>query len=100
MYNERSGGDPGHGVLGWLIAGADALALCNADDETLIARAIESLPDALRSEAQARVVEGRVHRWAGALSAMPGGFPLRHPHGAHAQRGTPLGGVRHGYRAG
>ncbi len=83
VYDERSGGDTAHGVLGWLIAGADALALCNADDETLVARAIESLPDALRAQARPRVIEGKVHRWAGALSGTPGGFPLRDARAAH-----------------
>jgi monoamine oxidase len=84
VYDERSGGDAsGHGVLGWLLAGSDALALCNAGDRTLIARAIESLPDTLRAQARQHVVEGRVHRWAGALSGTPGGFPLRDPGAAH-----------------
>ncbi len=83
VYDERSGGDAAHGVLGWLFAGADALALCDADDETLVARAIESLPTVLQVEARGRVVEARVHRWAGALSGAPGGFPLRPVQEAH-----------------
>ena len=29
-------------------------------------------------------LEGRVHRWAGAVNAMPGGFPLREPDSRHA----------------
>jgi monoamine oxidase len=33
-----------YGVLGWLVAGNDALALSNADDATLIAQALDSLP--------------------------------------------------------
>jgi hypothetical protein len=41
---ERSHDAHGYGVLGWLLAGADALSLCNADDRVLIARALESLP--------------------------------------------------------
>ncbi len=84
VYDEPSGSDAsGHGVLGWMIAGSDALTLCNADNETLIAGAIESLPGTLRTEARQHVVEGRVHRWAGALSGTPGGFPLRDPRAAH-----------------
>ena len=84
VYDERSGADTsGHGVLGWLLAGSDAFELCNADDRTLIVRAIESLPDALQAAARQHVVEGRVHRWAGALSGTPGGFPLRDPRAAH-----------------
>ena len=84
VYDEgarHAAGD--HGVLGWLLAGADALSLCNADDRTLVARALDSLPDALHAEACARVVEGKVHRWAGAVSGQPGGFPVRNPRAAH-----------------
>jgi hypothetical protein len=84
VYDERAGdGESGHGVLGWLLAGADALAHCNADDTTLIARAIDSLPTALRLEARGRLVDGRVHRWMGALSGTPGGFPLLDARAAH-----------------
>ena len=84
VYDEgarHAAGD--HGVLGWLLAGADALSLCNADDRTLVARALDSLPDELHAEACARVVEGKVHRWAGAVSGQPGGFPVRNPRAAH-----------------
>ena len=60
------------GVLGWLIAGADALMLCNADDETLAELAVGSLPGALAETARRSLFECRVHRWAGAVSARPG----------------------------
>ena len=60
------------GVLGWLIAGADALMLCNADDETLAELAISSLPAGLVETARRSLCECRVHRWAGAVSARPG----------------------------
>ena len=60
------------GVLGWLIAGADALMLCNADDETLAELAVGSLPGALAETARRNLCECRVHRWAGAVSARPG----------------------------
>jgi protoporphyrinogen oxidase len=84
VYDEATGPDGGgYGVLGWLLAGADALSLCNADDHALIARALDSLPDELYGEACQRLVEGKVHRWAGALSGHPGGFPLRDPASAH-----------------
>ena len=66
-----------HGVLGWLLAGADALSSCNTDDRALIAAALESLPDGLDDEARQRAIEGKVHRWAGAVSGQPGGCPLR-----------------------
>lgn len=84
VYDERSGGDAsGHGVLGWLLAGSDALVLCNADDPALVEHAIGSLPEALQAKARRHFVEARVHRWAGALSGSPGGFPLRDPRAAH-----------------
>ena len=78
VYDEggrHNGGE--YGVLGWLLAGADALAQCNADNDTLVRRALESLPDDLYEEARVRLIEGKVHRWAGAVSGLPGGFPVR-----------------------
>ena len=64
------------GVLGWLIAGAHALMLCNADDETLAELAIASLPGGLAETARRSRCECHVHRWAGAVSARPGGLTL------------------------
>jgi monoamine oxidase len=61
------------GALGWLMAGADALMLCNADDDTLAELAVASLPAALAGTARRSLRECRVHRWAGAVSARPGG---------------------------
>ena len=72
-----------HGVLGWLLAGSEALSSCNSDDRTLIARVLESLPDDLYAEARRRMIEGKVHRWAGAVSGQPGGCPLRDTITAH-----------------
>ena len=60
------------GVLGWLIAGASALMLCNADDGTLAELAVASLPGRLVETARRSLLEWRVHRWAGAVSARPG----------------------------
>ncbi len=60
------------GVLGWLLAGADALMLCNADDGTLADLAVASLPGGLAEIARDSLRECRVHRWAGAVSARPG----------------------------
>ncbi len=60
------------GVLGWLMAGADALMLCNADDGTLAELAVASLPGGLAAIARQSLRECRVHRWAGAVSARPG----------------------------
>ena len=73
----------GYGVLGWLIAGTEALVLCNASDRELTARVLESLPRELQPDARRHFVESRVHRWAGGVSGQPGGFVLRDPAGAH-----------------
>lgn len=67
------------GVLGWLIAGADALMLCNADDGTLAELAVASLPGELAETARRSLAECRVHRWAGAVSARPGRPTLAGP---------------------
>jgi len=75
--------DSSVGILGWLIGGEAALALNNLDDEALIARVVDSLPAPLR-RGREMFLEGRVHRWAGAVNAMPGGFPLREPDSRHA----------------
>jgi hypothetical protein len=84
VYDEtRSSTAEPHGVLGWLLAGAAALSSCNADDATLIDRAIESLPDELYDDAHHHMLEGKVHRWAGAVSGQPGGSPLRDAATAH-----------------
>jgi predicted NAD/FAD-dependent oxidoreductase len=80
---DQSPADDAWGVLGWLLAGADALARCNDDDQTLKARALASLPAPLALEAQRRLLETRVDRWAGAVSANPGGLPLQDPRSAH-----------------
>jgi protoporphyrinogen oxidase len=77
-----------YGALGWLLAGADALRHANADDRTLIARVLDSLPGGLQNEARARFLEGKVHRWAGAVSGQPGGFHVRPPREAHRPEPT------------
>ena len=76
-------------MLAWLLAGADALSSCNLDDRALVARALESLPDDLYDEARRRIIEGKVHRWAGAVSGQPGGCPL-----ARRELGTSAGAGR------
>jgi hypothetical protein len=84
VYDETPRDSHGaHGVLGWLLAGADALSCCNSDDQTLIARALDSLPDGLYDDARRRIIEGKVHRWAGAVSGQPGGSPLADEIAAH-----------------
>lgn len=84
VYDEGSRYDAGeYGVLGWLVAGSDALALVNLDDQTLVNRALESLPDELYQQARAHFIEGKVHRWAAALNGQPGGLPVRDTTSAH-----------------
>jgi monoamine oxidase len=74
--------DAGHGVLGWLLAGAAALEACDRSDDDLVAAALASLPSSF-GDARAAFREGRVHRWPGAVSALPGGvrrLPLDRRH--------------------
>lgn len=92
LYDESSR-NPGseHPVLGWLIAGDAAAALADRTDHELITQALAALPDFL-AEGRELMVEGRVHRWVGAVSALPGGLhrrtldrrhrpePADHPH--------------------
>jgi len=74
LYDESSR-QPGtqHGVLGWLLGGETALEMCEMSDDELIEAALASLPPFL-SEARKCFLEGRVHRWASAVSALPGGI--------------------------
>jgi protoporphyrinogen oxidase/SAM-dependent methyltransferase len=77
VYNEGSRHDVGkHGVLNFLIAGSDALAYANLDDQELIAAALKSLPPSL-GDARAQFMEGKVHRWLSSVNALPGGLPVR-----------------------
>jgi monoamine oxidase/SAM-dependent methyltransferase len=75
VYDEgaRHACDP-YGVLGWLLAGNDAMALCNLDDRSITDMALDSLPAAL-AEGRRLFLEGRVHRWVGTISGLPGGQP-------------------------
>ncbi len=71
------------GVLGWLLAGTEALLRCDLEDACLIDLVLDSLPDSLRGQARENLLEGRVHRWAAAVSGQPGGLPVRDPGVAH-----------------
>ena len=76
LYDETARYPHGfYGVLGWLLAGNDALALSNCDDQRLIAMALASLPGSMAQHRQL-FVEGEVHRWVGAVNARPGGKRL------------------------
>ena len=84
VYDESSRHSTGpHGVLGWLLAGDAALSMNNHDDDALIEAVLDSLPRSLRDAARRHFIEGRVHRWVGAVNGMPGGFPAREPDSRH-----------------
>jgi protoporphyrinogen oxidase len=80
-------GNGSHGALGWLLGGEWALAMSNLDDATIVAKVVESLPRCL-CDGNERVREGRVHRWLGAVSGLPGGRPLREPDSRHLPEGV------------
>jgi protoporphyrinogen oxidase len=83
VYDEGlRNGDGVHGVLGLLIAGEAALTLANLDDVRLVEQARRSLPSMLR-ESEAQFLEGKVHRWLGAVSGLPGGRPAQDPDARH-----------------
>jgi monoamine oxidase len=66
-----------HGVLGWLLGGHVAQEMSAMSDEELIAAALGSLPPFL-AQGRALFLEGRVHRWLGAVNAIPSGLePIR-----------------------
>lgn len=65
-----------YGALNWLIAGSNAEALSNLDDDLLIQKALESLPPELARKAKSEFLEGRVHRWVGSVNGQPGGRPV------------------------
>ena len=61
------------GVLGWLLGGAAAARMASLSDASLVAAALDSLPPSL-AHLRGHVRESRVHRWTGAVSAVPGGW--------------------------
>jgi hypothetical protein len=83
--------EPRHGVLGWLLGGAAAEEWAARDDDALVDAMLDSLP-AWLGDARPHLLEARVHRWTGAVSALPGGWrspgidrrhqpdPAGHPH--------------------
>jgi monoamine oxidase/SAM-dependent methyltransferase len=75
LYDEgaRHACDP-YGVLGWLVAGNDAMALSNLGDARLVDLALDSLPEPLAHGRQL-FLEGKVQRWVGTISGLPGGNP-------------------------
>lgn len=84
VYDESARYDTGgYGVLGFLIAGNDALAAMGISEDVLVRRVVASLPHALRGQAAALLLEARVHRWCGGVSGQPGGSPLGDPATGH-----------------
>lgn len=74
LYVE-SGRDPTatHGVLGLLLGGSAAAEMAGWADEQLVAAAVDALP-AWLGLGWRDLLEARVHRWTGAVSAAPGGW--------------------------
>jgi len=74
LYDESSR-EPGarYGVLGWLLGGQAAVDHSSLSDEQLIREALDSLPEFLTGGRE-EFLEGRVHRWTGAVNAIPGGI--------------------------
>ncbi len=84
VYDEGTRHDAGeYGVLGWLIAGTNALSMSSFDDRTLAAKVLDSLPDALYKLAAEQFIEAKVHRWMASVNAQPGGFPQQNTRAAH-----------------
>jgi monoamine oxidase len=77
LYDESSR-EPGasYGVLGWLLGGKSAMEMSRMNDEQLIAKAMDSLPHFI-GPGHRFFVEGQVHRWIGAVNAIPGGVVPR-----------------------
>jgi hypothetical protein len=88
LYVENSR-DPSarHGVLGWLLGGAIAQDMATRSDEAIVAAAIAALPAPL-ANLRSRVLESRVHRWTGEVSAVPGGWLPLPVHRRHRPAGN------------
>lgn len=64
-----------HAVRGWLIAGRAAAEMAALPDAAIVQRVLEA-PRPATLRLPGRVLEARVHRWIGAVSALPGGWPV------------------------
>ena len=75
LYDESARTDCGtYGTLGWLLAGEAAMTLSNRSDADLIEMVLDALPPFLQ-DGRETFLEGRVHRWIGAVNGLPGGAP-------------------------
>jgi protoporphyrinogen oxidase len=85
LYDESSREpESRQGVLGWLIAGEAARQMSGHDDRSLVEQVLAALPECLRTSSSA-VLDARVHRWPGAVSALPAGWVPR----SHDRRHQP-----------
>lgn len=77
LYDESSRvPESEQGILGWLLGGAAALEMSGLPDEVLTDRVLDSLPQSM-AFGRKYFLESRVHRWVGAVSALPGGVTPR-----------------------
>lgn len=84
VYDESARFDTGElGVLGFLLAGNEALRLSNLEDTALVRRVLSALPAPWQPAATEQLLEARVHRWCGAVSGQPGGHPPCEPRTTH-----------------
>ena len=94
VYDESARFDAAErGVLGFLLAGSDALRMAKATDEQLVRDVLAALPLPLRRDADRGLMEARVHRWCGGVSGEPGGLPAADPVAAHRPGGERFGGL-------
>jgi monoamine oxidase len=80
VYDQSPSSGPG--VLGWLLAGEAAMNWSNFDDQTIIARVLESLPESLGYR-PGMLIEGQVHRWIASVNGLPAGNPQKDPVARH-----------------
>ncbi len=84
VYDESARHEAGsYGVLGFLIAGNHALVMSNDCNSELVRSVLAALPAELRCDAAEQLLEAKVHRWCGAVSAQPAGNPARDPRTSH-----------------
>ncbi len=93
-YDEGTRYDVGrHGVLGFLIAGSDAVSLMSLDVGSLVRRVLDALPGALSREATKQFREARIHRWPAGVCRLPGGVPRLDPLHSHQPDASRLPGL-------
>ena len=92
VYDEGTRYDYGdYGLLAFLIAGNAALSLTNVSDERIEQLCLDALPPEL-ALGKELLLDRRIHRWVGSVSAIPGGMPVR-PRGIN-HRPDPVGAPR------